>query len=55
MAEYRIYSDIRWVFPSLEWPQITKSFIWNFAMMQILPFLNNPKALDPSYKTYLDF
>ena len=52
---YCIYLAIRWGFPSLEWLQITKSVIWNFAVIQILPFLNDPKDLDPSYKMDLDF
>ena len=43
------------VFPSLEWQQITKSVLWNFAIRQILSFLNSPKDLDLSYKTDLDF
>ena len=42
-------------FLSLEWLQITKSVQWNFTIIQILPFLNNLKDLDPSYKTDLDF
>ena len=32
-----------------------KSVLWNFAVIQVLPFLNNPKDLDLSYKTDLDF
>ena len=36
-------------FPSIEWQQITKSVLRNFATIQVLPFLNNPKDLDPSY------
>ena len=27
----------------------------NFAIIRVLPFLNNPKDLDPSYKMDLDF
>ena len=27
----------------------------NFAIIQVLSFLNNPKDLDPSYKMDLDF
>ena len=38
-------------FPFLEWLQRTKSVPWNFARIQVLPFLNNPKDLDQSYKT----
>ena len=45
------------IFSSLEWlqMQMTKSVLWNFAIIRVLPFLNNPKDLDPSYKTNLDF
>ena len=32
-----------------------KSVLFNFAVIRVLPFLNNPKDLDPSYKTDLDF
>ena len=41
-------------FGPLEWLQITKSVLWNFAIIPILPFLDNPKDLDPSYKMDLD-
>ena len=34
---------------------INKLVIRNFAVIGILPFLNNPKDLDPSYKMDLDF
>ena len=34
---------------------MTKSVLRNLAKIQGLPFLNNPKDLDPSYKTDLDF
>ena len=37
-----------WVFPSIEWLQISKSVQWNFAIIVVLPFLNNAKDLDPS-------
>ena len=40
---------------SLEWLQITRSVLWNFAIIQVLPVLNNPKNLDPSSKSDLDF
>ena len=50
-----IYSAIRQGFLSLEWLQITKSVLWKFAIIQVLPFLNNPKDLDPSYQKNLDF
>ena len=32
-----------------------KSVLCNFAVIRVLPFLNNPKDLDPSNKTDLDF
>ena len=32
-----------------------KSVLCNFAVIQVLPFLNNAKDLDPSYKMDLDF
>ena len=35
--------------------KIIKSVLFNFAVIQVLPFLNNPKHLDPSYKLDLDF
>ena len=41
-------------FVPLEWLQITKLVLWNFAIIPILPFLNNFKDLDPSCKTDLD-
>ena len=52
-----IYSALRcFFFPSLEWLQIIKSVLWNFAIIQVLPSaLNNPKDLDLCYKTDLDF
>ena len=34
---------------------ITKSVLLNFDIIPVVPFLNNPKDLDPSYKTDLDF
>ena len=52
--KYRIYPAIRWVFGPLEWLQITKLVLWKFAIIPILPFLNNPKGLDSSYKMDLD-
>ena len=52
---YFFHYYIRQVFSSLEWVQITKSVLWNFAIIWILPFLNNPKDLDPSYRMDLDF
>ena len=34
---------------------VIKSVLCDFAIIRVLPFLNNPKDLDPSYKTDLDF
>ena len=51
---YSIYSAIRQGFP-LSRMTPNKAVIWNFAMIRILPFLNNPKDLDPSYMLDLDF
>ena len=51
---YHIYSAIKRGFP-LEWVQITEPVPWNFAIIQVLAFLNSPKDLDLSYKTDLDF
>ena len=42
------------IFVLLQWFQVIKSVLWNFAILPILPFLNNPKDLDPSYKMDLD-
>ena len=52
--QYRIYPAVRQGFFPLEWLQITKSVLWNFAIIPILPFLNNPKDLDLSCKMDLD-
>ena len=52
---YRIYSAIRQGCPSPEWVQIIKSVLCNFVVIRVLPFLNNPKDLDLSYKMDLDF
>ena len=49
---YLIYSAIRQGFSLCEWLQITKSVLLNYAKIQVLPFLNNPKDLDPSYKIF---
>ena len=54
---YHIYPAVsvrRGFFDPLKWLQITKSVLWNVAIIQILPFLNNSKDLDPSYKMDLD-
>ena len=42
-------------YSSPEWLQITKSVVWNFAIILVLPFLNNLKDPDPSDKMDLDF
>ena len=34
---------------------MTKSVLQNFAIIRVVPFLNNSKYLDPSYKVDLDF
>ena len=52
---YHIYAAVRQGFPLFRMTPNTKSVIRNFAVIQILPFLNNPKNLDLSYKAYLDF
>ena len=52
-AIYRIYSAIRWGF-HLSRMTTNKSVLCNFAIIQVLPFQNNLKDLDPSYKTDLD-
>ena len=52
------YTMFLWLdlgFPSLGRLQITKSIPGNFTIIRALPFLNNPKNLDPSYKMDLDF
>ena len=50
---YRIYSAIRRGF-HLSRMTTNKSVLCNFAIIQVLPFQNNLKDLDPSYKTDLD-
>ena len=53
---YSIYSAIRRrVYPLSRMVTITKSVLWSFALTRVLPFLNIPKDLEPSYKTKLDF
>ena len=51
---YCIYLAIRRGFVPLKRLHITKSVLKNFAIIPILPILNNPKDLDPSYKMDLD-
>ena len=53
---YHIYPAIRQGFSlSRMTSKFTKSVLRNFAMIQVLPFLNNPKDLDLSYKMDLGF
>ena len=52
---YCIYSAIRRGFPLSRMITITKSILQNYAVILILPILNNPKDLDLSYKMDLDF
>ena len=53
---YHIYSVIRWGFPLSK--MTTNNYISPIKLcvidVHVLPFLNIPKDLDPSYKTYLD-
>ena len=49
-----IYLAIRQGFLLLEWLQITKSALCNFAIIRVLPFPKNPQNLDPSYMMDLD-
>ena len=51
---YRIYSAIRRGFHLSRMTTNNLSVLCNFAIIQVLPFQNNPKDLDPSYKTDLD-
>ena len=51
---YQVYLAIRQGFPLSR--MITYNLVlWNFAIIQVLPFRNNPKDLDPSDKMDLDF
>ena len=52
---YHIYLTIKWGFPLSRMTTNTKSVLRNFAIIQILPFLNSPKDLDLSYKMDLVF
>ena len=52
---YRISSAIKQGFPLF---RLTTNYYIspiNFAMIRVLPFLNNPKDLDTSYQMNLDF
>ena len=50
----RIHSAIRRSFPLSIMLENNEISSMKVAMIQDLPFLNNPKDLYPSYKTYLD-
>ena len=52
-SNYRIYLAIRRGF-HLSRMATNKSAVCNFAIIRVLPFLNNLKDLDPSYKMDLD-
>ena len=54
---YRIYSAIRWVFSLSRMSTNNQISPMQFCYTcnTRLPFLNNPKDLDPSYKMDLDF
>ena len=54
MQIYRIYSAIRRGFHLSRMTTNNLSVLCNFAIIQVLPFQNNPKDLDPSYKMDLD-
>ena len=53
--DYRIYSAIRQGFPLSRMSANNQSVLCNFDVIQVLPFLNNPKCLDPPYKMDPDF
>ena len=52
---YCIYLAIRRGFTLFRMTTNTKPVLWNYARIRVLPFLNNPKDPDPSYKMDLDF
>ena len=52
---YCIYLAIRQDFPFSGITTNTKPVLQNYARIRFLPFLNNPKDLDPSYKMDLGF
>ena len=54
LVRYRIYLAIRRGFHLSRMTTNTLSAVCNFAIIRVLPFLNNLKDLDPSYKTDLD-
>ena len=56
LAYYKIpyLSGYKTGFPFSRMTTNTKSALRNFAIIRVLPFLNNPKYLDPSYKMDLD-
>ena len=53
--EYHIYLAIRRGFPLSRMTTNNLVCPRNFAIIQVFPFLNSSKDLDPSYKTDLDF
>ena len=56
VTRYRINLAIRRGFPlSRMSTKMFKSVLCKFAVIRVLPFLNNPKDLDLSYKMDLDF
>ena len=52
---YRIYLAMRWGFRLSRMTKITRSVLWNSAVIGVLLFLKDTKELDLSYKTDLDF
>ena len=52
---YTVCLAIRRGFPLSRMTTNNKKVLCNFAVIQVLPFHNNPKELDLSYKTDLDF
>ena len=48
MATYHIFLTLTF----LKVSQICKSFVGNLAVRKVIFFLNNPKTLDPSYKSF---
>ena len=55
-TKFRFYNNY-FLSPSLFIPYLSgnKSVLWNFAIIRVLSFPNNPKDLDPFYKMDLDF
>ena len=55
ISKYHIYSAIRWGYPPSRVTRNYKSVLCSFTIIHVLPFLNNPKDIDPFYKMDLDF